>query len=293
MIRIFSWILVLMVNTDDGLEPSDRLVPRGWEGNAWGPVATQAREAGSLPPVVLTPRMAQWDQWGRQVLRDGDIVFRRGDAHILFGLFPFSRFIANANNSLYSHTGVVSIENGAPVVYDTTKLGVRRQPFAVWTLDITGAFAVKRLRPELRDRIPAVLAFCRRAFAEQVPFDYNLRPDDESLYCVEMTEKAFRAAGLVLSEPILLGDMERATEFPLCMFGLWAVSQVALDQPLSFDQGVFFPGNERNGIWSSPYLETVTTWADEDVLRASGAHVGAHARGDSRGVRQVSGPTRH
>ena len=93
--------------------------------------------------------MKQWDQWGRKVLKTGDILFRRGDARILGGCFPFSRFIANVSGSQYSHIGTVVIEDGEPVVYDTTKASVRRQPLKVWVLDNTGAFGVKRLKPEL------------------------------------------------------------------------------------------------------------------------------------------------
>src|SRR5207237_7550654 len=91
---------------------------------------------------------------------------------------------------------------------------------------------------------------------EQVQFDYELSPDDRALYCVEMTEKAFRAAGLKLSDPIRLGDMERAPEFPVCMFGLRFASRYALPRPLTFDSLVFFPGNERHGIWSAKQLMT-------------------------------------
>ena len=51
-----------------------------------------------------------------------------------------------------------------------------------------------------------------------------------------MTEKAYRSAGIELSKPIRLGDMERAPEFPLQMFGLRFASKYALDRPLTFDQ---------------------------------------------------------
>src|SRR5690348_16584137 len=166
----------------------------------------------------MTPSMKQWDTWGKSVLRDGDIVFRRADARVLFGRFPFSRFIANVTNSRFSHTGIVAVEQGEPVVYDTTKAGVRRQPFAVWMLDNVGALGVKRVRPELRDRARRAVAHCRELFQKQVPFDYDLKPDDDALYCVEMTEKAYRAAGLKLSDPVRLGDMEHAREFPICIF---------------------------------------------------------------------------
>ena len=134
----------------------------------------------------------QLAELGQKNAKDGDVVFRRGDARVLFGYFRFSRFVANADNSAFSHTGVVAIENGEPVVYDTTKMGVACQPFGVWILDNVGALGVKRLRPEHQGAVPKVLAYCHKVFQQQVPFDYELGPDDSKLYCVEMTEKAFR-----------------------------------------------------------------------------------------------------
>ena len=250
--RVLLWVLVaLNGGQDGGKEPTDRLVPPGWQGNPWGPAATAARKSGELPAIPDTPLMKQWDQWGRKVLKDGDILFRRGDARILGGMFPFSRFIANISGSQYSHIGTVVIEDGEMVVYDTTKAGVRRQPFKVWVLDTVGAFGVKRLKPQYRNRIPKVIEYLHKVYQQQVPFDYELSVDDRELYCVEMAEKAFRHAGLVLSEPVLLADMENISQFPLCVLGFSNLTSLKLDQ------AVFFPGNERHGIWSSPLLETV------------------------------------
>jgi hypothetical protein len=246
----FVWCMTMLFS-HDGKEPTDRLIPPTWEGNPWGPVATRARQSGELPPIPMTPMMKQWDGWGRSVLREGDIVFRRADARILFGRFPFSRFIANASGSRFSHTGVVAIEGGEPVVYDTTKAGVRRQPFAVWILDNVGPLGVKRLRPELQPRVAGVVRYCREVFEKQVPFDYDLGLDDQALYCVEMTEKAFRASGLVLSEPVRLGDMENITRYPICVFAFLKLSHLTLDM------SAYFPGNDRHGIWSSPHLVTI------------------------------------
>lgn len=236
---------------------SERLAPPGFVGNYWGPEATEAREEGKLPPIYLTPNMARWDRWGRQYLRDGDIVFRMGDARLLHGYFPMSRFLANCSNSPFSHTGIVAIEKEGPVVYDTTRPAVARQPFGVWVLDNVGNFGVKRLRPEFRDAIPRVLAYCRRVYQEQVPFDYELGLDDSALYCIELTQKAFLSAGIELCKPIALGDMERAPEFPMCMYGLRFASHYALEHPLDFDSQVYFPGNDRHGIWSAKQLMTV------------------------------------
>lgn len=246
------WLISIAFGRQDELEPTDHLVPPGWQGNPWGPEATKARQSGEIPPITRTPAMAQWEAWGKKVLRDGDIVFRRGDARLLFGHFPFSRFLANVSGSAFSHTGIVAIEAGEPVVYDTTKEGVRRQPFYVWVLDNAGPFGVKRLRPEYAGYAPKALAFCRNLYQLQPPFDYDLNPDDSAYYCVEMSDKAFRSSGLPLAEPVQLGDMENIQEFPVLVFAFLQVSDLKLDLP------VYFPGNDRHGIWSSRYLTTVT-----------------------------------
>ena len=257
MTGMLAWFLSLVLFPPEEREMSERFAPPGFAGNYWGPEAAEAREEGKLPPIVMTPHMARWDRWARHVLRDGDIVFRMGDARLLHGYFPMSRFLANCSNSPFSHTGIIAFEKDGPVVYDTTRPAVARQPFCVWVLDNVGNIGVKRLRPEYRDAIPRVVAYCRKVYQEQVPFDYELGLDDSALYCIEMTVKAFKAAGIELCKPIQLGDMERAAEFPLCMFGLRAASRRNLEHPLDFDSLVYFPGNDRHGIWSARQLMTV------------------------------------
>ena len=257
MTLILGWALSILLHPPEEAEITERLAPPGYQGNFWGPEATRARHEGKMPPIVATANMARWDRWGRKVLRDGDILFRLGDARVGRGYFPMSRFLARASNSKFSHTGIVSIEVEGPVVYDMTRLGVCRQPFCVWALDNIGWIGVKRVRPEYASAIPKVVAFCHKVFEEQIPFDFQLSEDDSALYCIEMTEKAYRSAGIELSKPIRLGDMERASEFPLQMFGIRFASKYALERPLTFDQLVYFPGNDNHGIWSARQLMTV------------------------------------
>jgi Permuted papain-like amidase enzyme, YaeF/YiiX, C92 family len=263
MSGILGWIFALLINPPHEAEMSERLAPPGWQGNYYGPEATKARQEGKLAPIVVTPHMARWDRWGRQSLKSGDVVFRMGDARLAHGYFPISRFLARCSNSQFSHTGIVSVEGDELVVYDTTRTGVARQPFCVWVLDNVGHFGVKRVKPEYKDAIPKVIAYLHKVYEEQLPFDYELEDDDKALYCVEMTEKAYRAAGLKLSDPVRLGDMERATEFPLPLMGLAFASRYQLKHPLTTDSLVYFPGNERHGIWSAKQLVAVVppTWA--------------------------------
>ncbi len=209
----------------------------------------------------MTETMLKWDHWGRNVLRDGDIVFRLGDARTLLGFLPLSRFIAHATGSPYSHTGIIALEDGVPIVYDCSSWGIQRQPFAVWMLDSIGSFGVKRLKPHLKNHVAGVLAYCRKVFADQVPFDDEFRIDDSRLYCVEMTEKAFRSQGLALSQPVCIGDWENLVQYPLTALGIVHCSGLVVQNSITLDQPVYLPGNDRQGIWASPLLETVYPYA--------------------------------
>jgi hypothetical protein len=116
---------------------------------------------------------------------------------------------------------------------------------------------VKRLKPEYRERIAGVIGYCRAAFERQVPFDHGFRMEDDALYCLELTEKAFRSQGLALSEPVRIGDWEYLASFPLTALLIAPISGLVLDRPITLDQLVYLPGNERHGEWASPLLETV------------------------------------
>jgi hypothetical protein len=176
---------------------------------------------------------------------------------------------------------MVANEHGSPVVYDCSSDGIQRQPFEVWMLDSLGALGVKRLKPEHRERIPGVIEFCRSAFERQVPFDHGFRMEDDSLYCLELTEKAFRSQSLALSEPVRIGDWENLTSFPLTAFLFPPITGLVLDRPITLEQPVYVPGNERNGVWASPLLETVFAPDPKVFQDASPAEPGRlNLRGD-------------
>jgi hypothetical protein len=257
VLYFIAWMIALATYDGGTAEPTDWMQPAGFHGNFWGPAATRARAAGQLPPLSSNREMARWRGWGREVLHEGDIVFRLGDARVVRGKVALSRFISRATGSPFSHTGIVAIEDGSPVVYDCSSSGIQRQPFEVWMLDSIGPLGVKRLKAEHREHLAGVIDYCRAAFEKQVPFDYGFRMEDDSLYCLELTEKAFRSQGLALSEPVRIGDWEYLTSFPLTALLIPPVSGLVLDRPITLEQPVYLPGNERHGIWSSPLLETV------------------------------------
>jgi hypothetical protein len=250
-------MLALSTGEPTSAELTDWMKPIHWSGNYWGPAATRARMNGQIPPLPMTPAMTAWSAWGRKTLREGDIVFRLGDARIMRGSFPLSLFIARASGSPFSHTGIVAIEDGSPVVYDCALEGIQRQTFEVWMLECVGQIGVKRLKAGQHHRIPGVIEYCRRVYDQQVPFDAEFRMDDSALYCVEMTEKAFRSQGLALSEPVRIGDWENLADYPLTAVAIPLLSGLFVENPISLEQTVYLPGNERHGVWASPLLETV------------------------------------
>ena len=223
------WMLALSTGEPTSAELTDWMKPINWSGNYWGPAATRARMSGQLPPLAMTPAMTRWSAWGRKTLREGDIVFRLGDARIMRGSFPLSLFIARASGSPFSHTGIVAIEDGSPVVYDCALDGIQRQTFEVWMLECVGEIGVKRLKAEQQHRIPGVIEYCRKVYEQQVPFDSEFRMDDAALYCVEMTEKAFRSQGLALSEPVRIGDWENLADYTLTALAIPRFSGLFVD----------------------------------------------------------------
>jgi Permuted papain-like amidase enzyme, YaeF/YiiX, C92 family len=283
MMWFYCLMFALATADKDAAEATDWMKPATWQGNFWGPAATRARSTGALPPLPTNPQMTRWATWGKNVLRDGDIVFRLGDAKAMGGTFPLSQFIAAATGSRFSHTGIVAVENGAPVVYDCSSAGVQRQPIEVWMLDCVGSMGVKRLKPEFQSHIPGILGYCRAKFEQQVPFDFEFRLDDAAFYCVELTEKAFRSQGLKLSEPVKIGDWEHLGNYPVTALATPVVTKLFLKEPISMEQPVFVPGNDHEGVWSSNLLETVYSAepkANELAAHADLARVNLRGDGD-------------
>jgi hypothetical protein len=275
------WLIVLATSEHGGEEATDWLKPPAWSGNFWGPAANRARMSGQLPPLPMTPAMAPWCEWGQRTLQEGDIVFRMGDARAFRGMFPLSLFIAKATGSPFSHTGIVAIENGSAVVYDCSADGIQRQPFEVWMLDCVGSLGVKRLKPEYRSQIPGVISFCRQVFEQQVPFDPAFSMDDGALYCLELTEKAFRSQRLLLSKPVRIGDWEHLNHYPLSALTMPYFTRLVVGRPITLDQLVYVPGNDHEGVWASPLLMTVFGPDPKgDGSAAPGRRGGISLRGD-------------
>jgi hypothetical protein len=147
-------------------------------------------------------------------------------------------------------------------------------------LDCVGPLGVKRLKPEHRRHIPGIMGYSRKVFQRQVPFDVAFRPDDDALYCLELTEKAFRSQGLALSEPVRIGDWEHLSRYPLTALLIPYFTERVLKHAITLEQLAYLPGNERHGVWASPLLETL--FGPEPKSDREAAH-GQRGRSSLRG----------
>jgi Permuted papain-like amidase enzyme, YaeF/YiiX, C92 family len=234
--------------------PTMATVPKEWRRtNPWSPQANAARADGRLVPLFYNQAMAQWAEFGRRNIEEGDILFRYGKSYKPYENFT-SRVIAGIEDNRYSHDGIAHWEGDTLYIYDAEPLpqATRKIPFEFWVLDVADrSLVIKRLKPEFQCYIPKAVAYCEDVYQKQIPFDDGLNPDDERLYCSEMIEKAYRSAGLVLSETVPI------TCLPHYQRWLPIKPLVTLFTPIQLDRPVFALGNAYYGTYGSPLLETV------------------------------------
>jgi hypothetical protein len=70
-------------------------------------------------------------------------------------------------------------------------------------------------------------------------------------------KKNLRSQGLALSEPVRIGDWGHLDRCCLTALAAPPVTGLVLRDPITLDQPVYLPGNDRQGAWASPLLETV------------------------------------
>lgn len=234
--------------------PSMTTVPPEWRNrNSWGPEGNAARADGTLQPLYYSEKMAALAEFGREHIQEGDVLFRFGISYDPRGCI-LSSLVARVGDSPFSHEAIAHWEDGVLYVYDAVPApeGVRKIPFEFWALDnAPHSFAIKRLLPEYQPCIPAAMDNLEMVYQMQPPFDPSLKPDDDRVYCSEMIEKAFRAAGLELSEPIPLRCLPNYLRYSFLRPAAALVVGIDVNEP------VFAPGNECYGMFDSPRLELV------------------------------------
>jgi hypothetical protein len=222
-----------------------------------------ARDLGEIPPTPSSRKAVESAAFAREHIRDGDILFRYGKEYDPRDVF-LSFFLTSVCDSRFSHDAIAHWEGDRLFMYDSEpQQGVRKMPFELWNMDVLAhSLVIKRLKPEYQGYIPAAIAFCEDVYLREVPYDEGLKIDDEALYCSELVEKAFLAAGLPLSQPVPIRCLPHYLR--------WSPVRPIVEQftAVRADEPVYAPGNEHFGSFGSPYLETVYDCAGRYQRRA-------------------------
>lgn len=261
---------------DDPLDVSRLMAPQT-EGARVQPSNINRRLVPYGPDLPLAERRARdlaqaaadWYAFAETHLQDGDVLFRLG-AHRTHLVMNFSRVTAKATRSRYSHSGVMRWRDGVPEVVDITSTGFRAQAFPVWMREVDrNTYAIARLKPEYRDRIPAVLAFLETQSRERPTFDFTFEPDNGRFYCNEMTEEAFRSAGVPLSEAVPKRALPGFRDVPIASWLIKVVGGVDMEIP------VYVVGNADYGMYASDKLDVVYVSPDAPAATSAPAAIAA------------------
>lgn len=211
----------------------------------------------SLLHLLHGERAAAWNDWARANLRDGDIVFLQSTSNWVWGFIELSQVTQDVTDSPFTHVALAALEDGDVVLYDIDTPGPGRTSFGTTLASSrTAAVGVKRLRPEFQPYVPTAIQYCREVYAQRLPFDKQLKLDNDRLYCAELIEVAFRSGGLELSQPIRWDALPGLDKHPI------AVRAIAYANGTRPEEFVIVPGNERIGIWASPGLDLILPLTD-------------------------------
>lgn len=138
-------------------------------------------------------------------IQNGDIIFQTSKSRQ-------SKAIQLATNSVYSHMGIVYIENGKSYVYEAVQ-PVKLTPLKAWIKRGKDAkFVIKRLKNADEILRPAIM---KKIKAEGLKYkgknyDKYFEWSDDKIYCSELVYKIYKSA-----TGIEIGKIQKLSDFDL------------------------------------------------------------------------------
>jgi hypothetical protein len=189
-----------------------------------------------------------WRRWGNENLQTGDLVFTRGNHYVLMGLINFTEVATKASDSQFSHVGVVVVEDGAPVVYDASDLGVRKRPFDRYVTQYGfQQVSIRRLIPSHYHLLPTVVEYLRAHEAANTSFDHHFATGDQEVYCTELVVEAFGRGGVEVCERTKLSSLPGIDSISPT-----TISLATMVTGLTTDSEIYCIGNPDYGLIATP-----------------------------------------
>lgn len=184
-------------------------------------------------------------------LKTGDILYRASNALGPLRI-PFSRIVADLTESPYSHAAIVLIVSDIPFVLEINDQGTLLYRMIDW-LDTcyTPEFSVYRLKEDSEKLKPEFEKQIKKILMDDPDYDFTFS-DPDKYYCTECVAKIYERIGVKLWEPMLIKDVVSPWMYWLLRTGNFVVSFFSSQCSLPFNEKMYFVGNEKKGMASSP-----------------------------------------
>jgi len=189
-------------------------------------------------------------------LEEGDIIFRLSRIEVVNGLADFGRLVSYWTDSPFSHVGMVYRKTpDLTVMVDTSTYGIERKSLVDWCIQGPRHVVVKRLKPEYRHLLPAVMAQMEALVRKDVLYNETFgKTVEDRYYCTEIVDLCFRNAGHPLAPRVKIGDLPNIKHSQLFYGALGATRGISLNTEVAVC------GNETYGMFSSPMLYEVANF---------------------------------
>ncbi|WP_082482363.1 YiiX/YebB-like N1pC/P60 family cysteine hydrolase [Chryseobacterium sp. Leaf394] len=139
-------------------------------------------------------------------LKNGDLLFVTAKNSGLSG--AINNVTQKKETEKYDHIGILEIKNGQySVLHASPNLGSNRQNLNDFINDQKKDqqnIVVYRLKPEFQEKIPNALAMADLMLGK--PYNFNYILDENSYYCSDFIERAFRENQIFKLEPMTFID---------------------------------------------------------------------------------------
>ena len=177
------------------------------------------------------------------LVREGDLIFQTSRS-------AQSLAVQQATGSVYSHMGMVLLQQGKPHVLEASKT-VRFTPLADWIAQGEGTrYVLKRLRDADQRLSPAAVRKLHAAATLLIGKSYDLvfAWSDQQMYCSELVWKIYdRALG------IRVGTLQKVRDFSLTSLEVQARMRERYGNAVPLDETVISPV----AMFDSPLLVNV------------------------------------
>lgn len=188
-------------------------------------------------------------------VKAGDIFYRHSNAYGPCGL-PFSKLVGKLSRSKFTHATVALPEGKEIWMMEVNELGTWKMRLIDWLeLVHTRNLRVYRLKNYNTDIEQKFIQEINRILELDPEYDFNFSSDDK-LYCTESVAAVYQNVGHPLVEPEYLKDLLPPIAYQIIYWGNKVYYKLT-GCSMPFDKPLYYVGNEKKGMMSSPHTELI------------------------------------